>query len=76
MKKKIGTILEEDILLSAKQMALIQKKSLSEFFEDAIRAYLKSQNKKEFITDNSKGSMPVSQNVLTQIMAEESYFES
>jgi hypothetical protein len=37
MKKKIGTILDEDILFAAKHMALLQRKTLSEFLEDAIR---------------------------------------
>jgi hypothetical protein len=49
MKKKIGTILDEDILFAAKHMALSQKKTLSEFLEDAIRTYLGKQKSNQSI---------------------------
>jgi hypothetical protein len=76
MKKKIGTILDEDILYDAKHMALLQKKTLSEFLEDAIRTYLSLQKKQHYISDETKGKMPISSESLTKVMEDESYFES
>ena len=75
MKKKIGTILDEDILFAAKHMALLQKKTLSEFLEDAIRTYLGMQKESLNISDETKGVMPISPDVLKKIMEDETYFE-
>jgi hypothetical protein len=60
MKKKIGTILDEDILFAAKHMALSQKKALSDFLEDAIRTYLGMQKGNLSISDETKGAMRIS----------------
>ncbi len=76
MKKKIGTILDEDILFAAKHMALLQKKTLSEFFEDAIRTYLGMQKKNLNISDETKGVMRISPDALKKVMEDETYFES
>ena len=76
MKKKIGTILDEDILYAAKHMALLQKKTLSKFLEDAIRTYLNMQRKHQYISDETKGVMRLSPESLTKVMEDESYFES
>ena len=76
MKKQIGTILDEDILYAAKHMALLQKKSLSEFLEDAIRTYLRSQKTETGIAEETKGVMPLSRSALKKVMEEDSYFES
>ena len=76
MKKKIGTILDEDLLLSAKHMALSQKKTLSDLLEDAIRTYLGMQEGSLSISDETKGVMRISSASLRQVMKEESYFES
>lgn len=40
MKKKIGTILEEDIFVEAKTRAACERRPLSELFEEAIADYL------------------------------------
>ena len=76
MKKKIGTILDEDLLFAAKHMALSQKKTLSDFLEDAIRTYLGMQKGSLSISDETKGVMRISPAFLRQVMKEESYFES
>ena len=76
MKKKIGTILDEDILYAAKHMALLQKKTLSEFLEDAIRTYLGMQRQHQYISDETKGVMGISSESLAKVMEDESYFES
>jgi hypothetical protein len=40
MKKKIGTILDEEILLKAKQRAAREGRALADLFQDALAAYL------------------------------------
>ena len=76
MKKKIGTILNEDILFAAKHMALLQKKTLSEVFEDAIRTYLGMQKENLNISAETKGVMRISPDALKKVMEDETYFES
>jgi DNA topoisomerase VI subunit A len=76
MKKKIGTILDEDIFFAAKHMALLQKKTLSEFLEDAIRTYLGMQKENLNISDETKGVMHISPDALKKVMEDETYFES
>jgi hypothetical protein len=76
MKKKIGTILDEDILFAAKHMALLQKKTLSEFLEDAIRTYLGMQKGKLNISEQTKGAMRIPADSLRKVMEDEAYFES
>jgi metal-responsive CopG/Arc/MetJ family transcriptional regulator len=76
MKKKIGTILDEDILFAAKHMALLQKKTLSEFLEDAIRTYLGLQKENLNISEETKGVMKMSPDALKKVMEDESYYES
>ena len=40
MKKKIGTIIDEDLLSGAKQRAALEKRALSDLIEDALVGYL------------------------------------
>ena len=40
MKKKIGTIIDDGLLATAKQRAAFEKRSLSGLFEDAVAGYL------------------------------------
>lgn len=75
MKKKIGTVLDEELFLKAKQVALIQKKSLSRLFEDALRSYLSNFQKRE-VVETTKGNMKISPETLRVIMEEKSVFES
>jgi hypothetical protein len=76
MKKKVGTILDEDIFFTAKQMALRQKKTLSKFLEDAITSYLASHGKKGSIAEQTQGILKISPEALKEIMEDESFFES
>ena len=76
MKKKIGTVLDEELFLKAKQVALIQKKSLSQLFEDALRSYLSNFQKKREIVEATKGNMKVSPETLKAVIEEEGVFES
>lgn len=40
MKKKLGTVLDDELLYRAKKIALIQRISLSQLLEDALKKYL------------------------------------
>ena len=76
MKKKIGTILDEDILFAAKHMALLQKKTLSEFLEDAIRIYLGMQKGNLNVSEETKGTMRIPADSLKKVMEDDAYFET
>lgn len=81
MKKKLGTILDEELVFKAKQVALSQEQSLSKIFEDALRLYLltidkKKVERKKNISQSTYGAMSVSQTVLKAIMEEEGVYET
>ena len=79
MKKKVGTILDEDLLLAAKRRALSEKRSFNQLFEEALKRYLDSFKKKDndsSVSKNSKGSMSIPLDDLKQVMEEESFLET
>ena len=81
MKKKIGTLLEEDLIFDAKQVALSQKQPFSKVLEDALRMYLltmerKTRSKRKNISLSSYGAMSMSPSVLKSIMKEEGVYET
>ena len=78
MKKKVGTALDEDLLLKAKQAALVRGRSLSHVLEDALRAYLAAAEKKKNrgIAQGTRGTMRISRDSLQGIMEEEGPYEA
>lgn len=81
MKKKIGTLLEEDLIFDAKQVALSQKLPFSKVLEDALRMYLltmekKTRSKQKNISATSHGAMSISPSALKSIMEEEGVYEA
>ena len=81
MKRKIGTIIDEDLMLKAKQIALSQKQSFSQLLEEALRTYLlkiEQEQKKgqKNIVQKTHGAMRVSPSVLNAIMEEEDMYEA
>ena len=81
MKKKIGTLLEEDLIFDVKQVALSQKQPFSKVLEDALRMYLltierKKRSKRKNISLNSHGAMRISPSALKSIMEEEGVYET
>jgi hypothetical protein len=81
MKKKIGTLLDEDLIFEAKQVALSQKRPFSQVLEDALRMYLltiaqKGRLKQKDISLSTRGAMRISPPVLRQIMEEEGVYET
>ena len=81
MKIKVGTILDEELLLKSKQTALAQKKTLSQFLEEALKVYLVMMNedqgkKNKNIVSSTKGSMKISKTKLRAIMEEEGLYDA
>ncbi|MBW2066554.1 MAG: hypothetical protein JRJ03_16715 [Deltaproteobacteria bacterium] len=81
MKKKIGTMLDEDLLFRAKQVAISQRQALSQLLENALRMYLESIEKKNKIdrkgvSDTTRGAMSISPVALKAIMEEEGVYEA
>ncbi|MBW1703196.1 MAG: hypothetical protein JRJ11_16950 [Deltaproteobacteria bacterium] len=81
MKKKVGTMLDEDLIFKAKNVALSQKQPFSKLLEDALKLYLltlegKNKSKKEDITKSTQGAMSISKALLDTIMEEEGVYES
>lgn len=81
MKKKIGTMLDEDLLFRAKQVAISQRQALSQLLENALRMYLESIEKKnkadrKEVSDTTRGAMSISPVALKAIMEEEGVYEA
>lgn len=81
MKKKIGTMLDEDLLLQAKQVALLQKQPFAQLLENALRMYLltlekKAKFKQNNISQSTRGAMSIPRSTLKKIMAEEGVYET
>ena len=81
MKKKIGTILDEDLIYRAKQVALSEQQALNQLLENALKMYLDLLEKKKNagrknITEETRGVMNISPDVLKAIMEEEGVFEA
>ncbi len=76
MRKKVGTILDEELILKAKQVAILKKQSFSQLLEDALKIYLITLEKKhgkDNITQNTKGIMRIPVASLKTLMEEEIY---
>lgn len=81
MKKKIGTILDEDLIYRAKQVALSEQQALNQLLENALKMYLDLLEKKKNtgrknISEETRGVMNISPEVLKAIMEEEGVFEA
>ncbi len=79
MKKKIGTVLDEGLVLKAKKVALTKRQTFSQILEDALRNYLteiEQREKDKKVALTTKGAMKVSKRVLKQIMEEEGVYDT
>jgi hypothetical protein len=81
MKKKVGTVLDEELFFEAKQVALLQKKPLHQLMEDALKMYLlmleKDKGKKQkSVVQNTRGIMKISKDALKAVMEEEGIYET
>ena len=74
MHKKVGTILDENLLKMAKQKALAQHTTLSHLFEEALSGYLqkKSGSSLSFFTiEASFGALKISKSDLKSVLEED-----
>jgi len=81
MKKKIGTMLDEDLIFDAKRVALSQKQPLRKVLEDALRMYLltmerKTRLRQKNIVLSTRSAMSISPSTLKSIMEEEDLYET
>ncbi len=80
MKRKVGTILDGDLVRKAKQAALAHEQSLSRLLEEALKMYLGSMDKKKGgqknVSQSTQGSMRVSPKTLKAVMEEEGFYEA
>jgi hypothetical protein len=75
MKRKFGTIVEEDLIFRAKQMALEDKKPLNLIIEEALKTYFDSRLKGH-IAQSTKGVLKINKAALKEIMREEGWYEA
>ncbi len=79
MKKKIGTMLDEDLIFRAKQVALSERQALNQLLENALKMYLDSIEKnagRKDVVEMTQGSMNISRVALKAIMEEEGVYET
>lgn len=81
MKKKIGTILDEEILYRAKRAALRQRKSLSQILEEALKTYMvflerKPGERTKAVVRETSGAMKIPHKALKAVMEEEGIYDA
>lgn len=81
MKKKFGTVIDEDLIFRAKKAALAQQQALSQVLENALKMYLDSFEKQKsagdrHICEKTRASMKISPSSLKAIMEEEGVYET
>ena len=79
MKKRIGAVLDENLIKLTRQIAVTQNLTLNQVFEEALRKYfklLKEDDRQTNIAIQTKGAMKASPELLKAVMAEESYYDA
>jgi len=81
MKKKIGTMLDENLIFRAKQVALSERQALNHLLENALKMYLDSIEKEKNagykdVSGKTRGAMSISPTALKTIMEEEGVYET
>lgn len=81
MKKKLGTVIDEELIFKAKKKALSRNMPLSQVLEDALKMYLLAVNKKAAkekrnISQETRGVMQISKAELRAVMEEEDIYAS
>lgn len=79
MKKKVGTVIDEELIFKAKKKALSRNMALSQVLEDALKMYLLTVNKKAAkekrnISQETRGVMKISKAELKAVMEEEGIY--
>ena len=78
MKRKIGTILEEDLMRRAKILAAEEGKPLQRILEEALQEYLESRSrpKKARVVASTWGIIKADPALVRSILEEESALEA
>jgi len=72
MKKKLGIVLDEEVITELKILAAKEGKKLSWLIEDALRQYLK--RKQGWVVRSVKGSVKASPQVVNAILEEDEFY--
>ena len=72
MKKKLGIVLDEEVITELKVLAAKEGKKLSWLIEDALRQYLK--RKQGGVVRSTKGSVKASPQVVNAILEEDEFY--
>ena len=73
MKRKVGTVLDEEVWRAAKVLAARENRRLSEVIEEALREYLKRQQLRTRVARSSKGALSAPKELVQAILAEEDF---
>ena len=76
MKRKVGTVLDEEVLQAAKVLAAREDRRLSEVIEEALREYLRRKQLRlrgEGLVRRTKGTLAAPGELIAEILAEEDY---
>ncbi len=76
MQKKIGTVLDEDLLKKVRQKALAKHTTLNRIFEEALSEYLSREigsKQKLSAVDLSFGVIPLPSKTVQKIVQEDIY---
>ncbi len=73
MKKKVGTVIDEELLRQAKLVAARDDVQLAQVFEDALRQYLQ-RKRTTAQADRSRGVLRASPELVHSIMEDEEGF--
>ena len=80
MKKKIGAVLDENLIKLMRQIAVTQNLTINQIFEEALKRYielLKEDDKKTSdIAIQTKGVMKTSPELLKAVMEEGKYYDA
>ncbi len=80
MKKKIGTVIDEELFVRVKQLAAARGQTFSNVMEKALRMYLEREedaerSQKRNLSRSTKGALKVSLSDLKAVMEEKSVYE-
>jgi predicted transcriptional regulator len=73
MRRKVGTVLDEEVLRAAKVLAARENRRLSEVIEEALREYLKRRELKKGVVRRSRGALSAPRELVQEILAEEDF---
>ena len=73
MKKKIGTMLEEELITKLKILAAKEDRKLSQVIEEALHQYLR-RKQGQSVAEETKGALQASSRVVQAIMEEEEFY--